>query len=50
MPGIARAADKTQDALGLFHAEIVGGFIEDDQFTFEMHRPGNRNRVTLAGR
>jgi len=46
MPGIARVADKTQDALGLFHAEIVGEFIEDDQFTFEVDRPGNRNRVS----
>ena len=50
MPGIARVADKTQGALGLFHAEIVGEFIEDDQFTFEVDRRGNRNRLTLAGR
>ena len=48
MPGVARIANEAQDPLGLFHAEIVRWLIENNQFTFEMHRSRNRNRLALA--
>ena len=46
--GIARIAHKAQHALRLGDAEVVGRFVEDDEIALEVHRAGDRHRLTLA--
>src|SRR5262249_48540055 len=48
VPGVAGASDETQDALGFFDAEVVGGLVEDNEFALKMHRAGNGDRLSLA--
>ena len=50
VPRIAGIAHETQHALCLGDTEVVGRFVEDDQFAVKMHCTGDGDRLPLAAR
>jgi hypothetical protein len=47
---IARTSNKAQHSLCFFNAQIVCRLVQNNQFTGEIHRPCDRNRLAFAAR